>query len=175
MIDFGSSCFTHDDLSTYVQSRSYRAPEVILGTGYDVKIDLWSLGCILSELYTGRVLFQNDCVEELLSKVIGIIGKIPRHMISRGQLAHKYFLDGQLVKVDEDTGDTEIVDIQPSSIEAATNCADPEFLSFLLELLAIDPEKRYLTITTLIIDPLPLKQQDTLGYQRNISNVHTQF
>lgn len=30
IIDFGSSCFIHDPLSTYVQSRAYRAPEVII-------------------------------------------------------------------------------------------------------------------------------------------------
>lgn len=41
-----------------VQSRSYRAPEVILGLPYDQKVDVWSLGCILAELATGRVLFQ---------------------------------------------------------------------------------------------------------------------
>ena len=56
VIDFGSSCFIHDHLSSYVQSRSYRAPEVILGCRYDYKIDMWSLGCILAELYTGYVL-----------------------------------------------------------------------------------------------------------------------
>ena len=57
VIDFGSSCFIHDHLSSYVQSRSYRAPEVILGCRYDYKIDIWSLGCILAELFTGYVLF----------------------------------------------------------------------------------------------------------------------
>lgn len=38
---------------TYIQSRFYRSPEVILGLPYDVAIDMWSLGCILAELYTG--------------------------------------------------------------------------------------------------------------------------
>ena len=55
VIDFGSSCFTTDHLSSYVQSRSYRAPEVILGMSYGAKIDLWSLGAIIAELYTGEV------------------------------------------------------------------------------------------------------------------------
>ena len=54
----GSSCYVSDQLSSYVQSRSYRAPEVILGLPYDQKIDVWSLGCILAELLTGCVLFQ---------------------------------------------------------------------------------------------------------------------
>ena len=58
MIDFGSSCFTTDQLSSYVQSRSYRAPEVILGLPYGQKVDVWSLGCILAELLSGFVLFQ---------------------------------------------------------------------------------------------------------------------
>lgn len=55
VIDLGSSCFETDHLCSYVQSRSYRAPEVILGLSYDKKIDIWSLGCILAELCTGNV------------------------------------------------------------------------------------------------------------------------
>ena len=58
VIDMGSSCFTTDHLSSYVQSRSYRAPEVILGIPYCQKIDIWSLGCILAELLSGSVLLQ---------------------------------------------------------------------------------------------------------------------
>lgn len=57
VIDLGSSCFQTDNLCLYVQSRSYRAPEVILGLQYDQKIDLWSLGCILAELCSGEVCY----------------------------------------------------------------------------------------------------------------------
>ena len=57
----GSSCFTSDHLSSYVQSRSYRAPEVILGLPYGQKVDVWSLGCILAELLSGAVLLQVRC------------------------------------------------------------------------------------------------------------------
>lgn len=84
VIDFGSSCFIHDHLSSYVQSRSYRAPEVILGCKYDYKIDMWSLGCILAELFTGYVLFQNESIQALLARVLGIIGPIPEHMMMEG-------------------------------------------------------------------------------------------
>ena len=50
LIDFGSSCFVNDPHSSYVQSRAYRAPEVVLGLPYGPRIDVWSLGCILAEV-----------------------------------------------------------------------------------------------------------------------------
>ncbi|VEL37572.1 unnamed protein product [Protopolystoma xenopodis] len=53
VIDFGSSCYTDQRTYTYIQSRFYRAPEVILGGRYCTAIDMWSLGCILAELITG--------------------------------------------------------------------------------------------------------------------------
>ena len=71
VIDLGSSCYVTDHLSSYVQSRSYRAPEVILGAPYNTKVDVWSLGCILAELYTGEVLFHNDSLASLLAKCAG--------------------------------------------------------------------------------------------------------
>lgn len=57
LIDYGSSCLQGQSVYDYIQSRFYRAPEVLLGVEYTVKIDLWSLGCILVELYTGSPLF----------------------------------------------------------------------------------------------------------------------
>jgi serine/threonine protein kinase len=53
IIDVGSSIFFHDEPQFYVQTRSYRAPEVILGCPYTEKIDIWSIGCIVAELFTG--------------------------------------------------------------------------------------------------------------------------
>lgn len=67
VIDLGSSCFETDHLCSYVQSRSYRAPEVILGLPYDKKIDVWSLGCILAELCTGNVSVMHQYVHICMS------------------------------------------------------------------------------------------------------------
>lgn len=77
MVDFGNSCFIHDTLGTYVQSRSYRAPEVVLGNGYDVKIDVWSVGCILAELWTKNVLFYNINLAGMLARIQSILGPWP--------------------------------------------------------------------------------------------------
>jgi dual specificity tyrosine-phosphorylation-regulated kinase 2/3/4 len=63
VIDFGSSCFEHERIYTYIQSRFYRSPEVILGIPYDMAIDMWSFGCILAELYTGNAPVQFFLVE----------------------------------------------------------------------------------------------------------------
>ncbi|XP_038687356.1 uncharacterized protein LOC119986745 isoform X2 [Tripterygium wilfordii] len=97
VIDLGSSCFETDHLCSYVQSRSYRAPEVILGLPYEKKIDIWSLGCILSELCTGNVLFQNDSPATLLARVIGIMGPIDQSMLARGRDTYKYFTKNHML------------------------------------------------------------------------------
>ena len=56
VIDFGSSCYEHQRVYTYIQSRFYRAPEVILGARYGMPIDIWSLGCILAGMMHNRSL-----------------------------------------------------------------------------------------------------------------------
>lgn len=53
----GSSCYVNKTLYTYIQSRYYRAPEIILGIDYSTAIDMWSFGCILAELFSGMPLF----------------------------------------------------------------------------------------------------------------------
>ena len=57
LIDFGSSCRASDTEYTYVQSRFYRSPEVLLGLPYGPEVDSWSLGCLLMEMHTGEPLF----------------------------------------------------------------------------------------------------------------------
>ena len=65
--------------------------QVILGVPYGHKIDIWSLGCIMAELLTGRVLFQNDSVQTMLARMIGVIGDFPEHMMTEGKDVSKYF------------------------------------------------------------------------------------
>lgn len=76
---------------SYVQSRSYRAPEVVLGLAYDTTIDMWSLGCVLAEMHTGYVLFQNDSVATMLARITAVLGRFPLHMLKRAPNASDYF------------------------------------------------------------------------------------
>ncbi|KAG5483780.1 hypothetical protein LSCM4_04934 [Leishmania orientalis] len=91
VIDFGSSCFLSDHLSSYIQSRSYRAPEVVLGCDYDGRIDVWSLGAILVEMVTGDVLFTSDTVPEMLARIVYVCGTpLPRRMLWEGRHTSDY-------------------------------------------------------------------------------------
>merc|ERR1711964_450140 len=60
VIDFGLSCHENQRIYTYIQSRIYRAPEIMLGIPYTPKIDMWSLGCMLAELVLGSALFAGE-------------------------------------------------------------------------------------------------------------------
>jgi len=66
LIDFSSAQFEEERLFTYIQSRFYRAPEIILGIPFTPAIDMWSLGCVLVELYTGHPLFPGENEVEML-------------------------------------------------------------------------------------------------------------
>lgn len=91
LIDFGSSCYLTDRQSSYIQSRSYRAPEVVLGLPYDGRIDVWSLGCVVAEMFTGEVTFQNDSIVSMLSRIEAICGPFPRHMVTQGRQSSRFF------------------------------------------------------------------------------------
>lgn len=57
MIDFGGATYEHDSHASVVNTRQYRAPEVILGLRWLYPSDLWSVGCIIAELFLGDLLF----------------------------------------------------------------------------------------------------------------------
>ncbi|RHY20760.1 hypothetical protein DYB25_011677, partial [Aphanomyces astaci] len=138
LIDFGSASFVSDELTYYIQSRAYRAPEVILGLRYDDRIDLWSLGCILAELYTGRVLFEHNSIAALLSSMMGLLGPLPPAMVAASPQADKYF-NKAMYLTDEDG--RVVVPLQ-TSLWQVLDCGDAAFVSFLQTLLHLDPARR---------------------------------
>jgi len=81
LIDFGSSCFESKKLYTYIQSRFYRAPEIMLGISYTTAIDMWSLGCIVAELYSGFPIFPGESEAEQMDLIMEVIGVPPIELL----------------------------------------------------------------------------------------------
>lgn len=92
MIDFGSSCFAHQKVHTYIQSRYYRSPEVMLGLGYGTGIDMWSVGCILVELRTGTPLFAAKNEHELMILQTELLGVPPEYLLARATRSDEFFM-----------------------------------------------------------------------------------
>ena len=91
--DFGSACLTGQTSFKYIQSRYYRAPEVILGMPYSKEIDIWSIGCIVAELYMGSPLLPGTSEFDQLKKIEYMFGEIPPYLSMQGRNLMKYFKD----------------------------------------------------------------------------------
>ncbi|KKF92380.1 Serine/threonine-protein kinase prp4 [Ceratocystis platani] len=68
-VDRSDAATSHDEVAPYLVSRFYRAPEIILGIPYDYAVDMWSIGCTLYELYTGKILFTGDNNNQMLKAI----------------------------------------------------------------------------------------------------------
>lgn len=92
LIDFGSATFQDEYHSNVVSTRHYRAPEIILGMGWSFPCDIWSIGCILIEFFTGDALFQTHDNLEHLAMMEVFCGRIDGRIIrSCSKPAQKMF------------------------------------------------------------------------------------
>jgi dual specificity tyrosine-phosphorylation-regulated kinase 2/3/4 len=141
VIDFGSSCFENEKVYTYIQSRFYRSPEVILGMSYGIPIDMWSLGCILAELYTGYPIFPGENEQEQLACIMEIFGPPEKHLIEKSSRKKLFFDSMGKPRV---TVSSKGRRRRPSSktLQSALKCDDEGFLDFLTACLRWDPERR---------------------------------
>ncbi|XP_077238594.1 dual specificity protein kinase YAK1 homolog isoform X2 [Tasmannia lanceolata] len=92
IIDFGSACMEDRTVYSYIQSRYYRSPEVLLGYPYTTAIDMWSFGCIVAELFLGLPLFPGASEFDLLKRMIEILGgQPPDHILKDANNTNKFF------------------------------------------------------------------------------------
>ena len=92
--DLGSaSDASENEVTQYLVSRFYRAPEIILGCPYNFAIDMWSIGCTLFELYTGKILFTGRTNNQMLKVIMDCRGKFGQKMLRRGQYTSFHFDD----------------------------------------------------------------------------------
>ncbi|KAI5632986.1 protein kinase domain-containing protein [Phthorimaea operculella] len=141
VIDFGSSCYTHARVYTYIQSRFYRSPEVILGLQYGTAIDMWSMGCILAELHTGFPIFPGENEAEQLACIMEILGPPPPDLLISATRKRLFFdSKGSPRTVTNSKGRKR----RPGSrtLAAAVRTDDPAFLHFLHRCFEWDPKRR---------------------------------
>ncbi|CCM02908.1 uncharacterized protein FIBRA_05022 [Fibroporia radiculosa] len=141
VIDFGSSCFEHEKIYTYIQSRFYRSPEVILGMNYHMAIDMWSLGCILAELYTGFPIFPGENEQEQLSCIMEILGVPDKDFVNRSSRKRLFFdTTGAPRPVVNSKGRRRRPGTK--SLAQVLRCDDEQFVDFIAKCLVWDPERR---------------------------------
>jgi dual specificity tyrosine-phosphorylation-regulated kinase 2/3/4 len=110
LIDFGTSCFEGQSSFDYIQSRFYRAPEVILEKDFGRAVDIWSFGCVLAELIIGEPLFPGTDEKEQLDLYASILGT------PSGELFDKFTRklnrdDGTRLRFESDIGNEKMLDL----------------------------------------------------------------
>ncbi|TRX97858.1 hypothetical protein FHL15_001068 [Xylaria flabelliformis] len=159
-IDRSDAATAHTEITPYLVSRFYRAPEIILGMPYDYAIDMWSIGCTLYELYTGKILFAGDSNNQMLKAIMEIRGKFSAKLYKRGELSHLHFDEvGNFISAEQDKalGKTTVRtlaivkptrDLRTRLMAASGGMNDVEsrdlnnFVDLLERCLALNPDKR---------------------------------
>ncbi|XP_067654332.1 homeodomain-interacting protein kinase 2-like isoform X1 [Haliotis asinina] len=93
VIDFGSASHVSKAVcSTYLQSRYYRAPEILLGLPFCEAIDMWSLGCVIAELFLGWPLYPGSSEYDQIRYVSQTQGLPAEHMLSSATKTTRFFV-----------------------------------------------------------------------------------
>uniref|UniRef100_A0A0E0JCW7 Serine/threonine-protein kinase PRP4 homolog n=1 Tax=Oryza nivara TaxID=4536 RepID=A0A0E0JCW7_ORYNI len=166
LCDFGNAMLAGmNEVTPYLVSRFYRAPEIILGLPYDHPLDMWSVGCCLYELYTGKVLFPGPSNNDMLRLHMELKGPFPKKMLRKGAFTMQHFDQDLNFHATEEDPVTKkavtrmILNIKPKDIGSLISNfpgEDPKMLSNFKDLLdkifVLDPEKR-ITISQALSHP----------------------
>ncbi|KAF8567576.1 hypothetical protein P879_02383 [Paragonimus westermani] len=93
VIDFGSACHSSKAVqNTYLQSRYYRAPEILLGLPFNEAIDMWSLGCVLAELFLGWPLYPGSSEYDQMRYIVETQGLPPSDLLQSAGKCGTFFV-----------------------------------------------------------------------------------
>ncbi|CAK9195198.1 unnamed protein product [Sphagnum troendelagicum] len=158
LCDFGSAMFAgENEITPYLVSRFYRAPEIILGLPYDHALDMWSVGCCLYELYSGKMLFPGHTNNDMLRLHMELKGPFSKKMLKKAAFADQHFdQDYNFCAVEEDLVTKKMVkrimvNVKPKDMgvlvaSSGTVDEDPKtvahFKDLLEKIFILDPDKR---------------------------------
>ena len=141
LIDFGSAVFESSPMYIYIQSRFYRAPEVLLCADYAYPIDMWSLGCMVAEMSTGRPLFPGESERDQVMWIVAALGQPGEEVVKRGKKVRAYFGEsGEWLEFTNTKGKRR----EPGSLPLSRLLpdADVSLFSFISDCLKWEPEAR---------------------------------
>ena len=149
LTDFGSSIKLSDINNKEIQTRYYRAPEVIIKYNYNEKVDIWSLGCLIFELLTGEILFDPKKTRELnrdrihIKQIYETIDKLPSQMINLCERNKVFFKRNGLLKGINNLKCNSLNSILINKFKDTISSNEIKLMStFLYKLLTINPENR---------------------------------
>ena len=159
--DFGSAKLLKRDESnvSYICSRFYRAPELLLGNEYyTTSIDIWSFGCVVAELFKGKPLLRTENKDEQINKIMECLGGPKEEdlaIIIDKQAAHELAKSTKAIKAKN------FADVLP-------NCP-PEIIDLISKILIYNPRKR-LTAVEVMAHPAfdDLKNKDTFNNDKYV-------
>lgn len=146
ILDFGlaRTAGTSFMMTPYVVTRYYRAPEVILGMGYKENVDIWSIGCIFSEMIRGHVMFPGTDHIDQWNKIVELLGTPTREFTQRLQPMVRNYVDSR-PRHQPHTW----VELFPDELfQEARSSTEPNKLNVLQardlisKMLVVDPEER---------------------------------
>jgi len=153
---------------SYIQSRFYRAPEILLGIPYTYAIDMWSLGCILIELYQGFPIFPGENEKEQMGLIMELRGVPPINLIEEATRKDLFF-DKNLMPLPVKDNSGELLRPNSKSLAHFIEPEDKNFLKFIDACLHWDPDIR--------ITPDEALRHDWIleGIPEDIQNDYLQF
>lgn len=131
--DFGNSIYKKDLTTTEIQTRYYRAPEVILGLPYNEKVDIWSLACTFYELLTGEILFNPTKTKQFsrdrqhLYDIQKLLGIIPKDIINKSPRQYVFFKHNGLLKGVNEINYVSLRELLESKLNSKMNTNSEEF------------------------------------------------
>ncbi|KAG2377952.1 hypothetical protein C9374_008574 [Naegleria lovaniensis] len=132
-LDFCDQQLIESNKGHQIQTLLYRAPEILLGlNSFDFQIDVWSVGCILIECYTGNPAFNCSSPEELFRQMVSLLGPVP-------------YSSSNLLKQHFDLSNTQTYNFAKKQHKICKYLRlkkNNDFASFLVGLLEYDPTKR---------------------------------
>uniref|UniRef100_A0AAQ4NP94 mitogen-activated protein kinase n=1 Tax=Gasterosteus aculeatus aculeatus TaxID=481459 RepID=A0AAQ4NP94_GASAC len=131
ILDFGLARHTDDEMTGYVATRWYRAPEIMLNwMHYNMTVDIWSVGCIMAELLTGKTLFPGTDQIDQLKLIMMLVGTPgPEHLMKISSDSARNYISS-------------LPNMPKRNFASVFIGANPQAVDLLEKMLVLDTDKR---------------------------------